>query len=180
MAPMTIETNLVWIDLEMSGLDPDNDVILEIASIVTGPRLDIVAEGPNLVIHQPDEVLEGMDDWNTHHHGESGLTDRVRESEITLEEAEKRTVDFLRKYVEENDAPLCGNSITQDRRFLYRYMPDLSDFLHYRNVDVSSIKELVVRWYNFEPPAKKGSHRALDDIKESIEELRFYRNRVFM
>ncbi|MFB6372647.1 MAG: oligoribonuclease [Bradymonadaceae bacterium] len=173
-------SNLVWIDLEMSGLDPDNDVILEIATIVTGPDLEIVAEGPSLVIHQSDEILEGMDEWNTKHHGESGLTERVRASEIDTEEAETRTLEFLREYVEPESAPLCGNSIGQDRRFLYRYMPDLSDFLHYRNIDVSSIKELVARWYDdVDPPQKETRHRALDDIRESIEELRYYRNQVF-
>ena len=173
--------NLVWIDLEMSGLEPAEDVILEIATIVTRPDLSPVAEGPSLVIDQPDEVLEAMDEWNTRHHGESGLTDRVRQSNITLEEAEEQTLEFLRDYVAPQSAPLCGNSITQDRRFLYRYMPKLSEFLHYSNIDVSSIKELVKRWYDgLEPPEKETRHRALDDIRESIDELRFYRNEVFV
>jgi len=176
----TDTSNLVWLDLEMSGLDPDNDVILEIATIVTGPDLEILAEGPCLVIHHPDEILEGMDEWNTKHHGESGLTERVRNSDIDTAEAEARTLAFLREHVDPQSAPLCGNSIGQDRRFLYRYMPELSDFLHYRNVDVSSIKELVLRWYEeIEPPHKEGRHRALDDIRESIDELRYYRKHVF-
>lgn len=171
---------LVWIDLEMSGLDPDEDVILEIATIVTDGDLELVAEGPNLVVHQPDSVLEAMDEWNTRHHGESGLTERVRNSEIGTREAERRTLEFLEEHVEPDSAPLCGNSVYQDRRFLYRYMPDLEEFLHYRNVDVSSIKELVDRWYDdAEPPEKETRHRALDDIRESIQELRFYRDRVF-
>ena len=172
-------SKLVWIDLEMSGLDPEHDVILEIATIVTDGDLDILAEGPTLVIHQSDEVLEGMDEWNTKHHGESGLTERVRASEIDTAEAEARTLEFLRDHVEPQTAPLCGNSIGQDRRFLYRYMPELSEFLHYRSVDVSSIKELVTRWYDLEPPEKDTRHRALDDIRESIDELRFYRDHVF-
>lgn len=172
---------LVWIDLEMSGLDPDEDVILEIATIVTDGDLEVVSEGPNLVIHQPEEVLQGMDAWNTKHHGESGLTERVRNSEIDTREAERRTLEFLRDHVEPDDAPLCGNSVYQDRRFLYRYMPELEEFLHYRNVDVSSIKEVVERWYSdVEAPEKDTRHRALDDIRESIEELRFYRDRVFV
>mgnify|MGYP006279491113 CR=1 FL=1 len=178
---MRDNSNLVWIDLEMSGLDPVNDVILEIATIVTGPDLAVLAEGPNLVIHQPDEILDNMDEWNTRHHGESGLTQRVRESDVSTEIAERKTVQFLRNYVEPEMAPLCGNSIAQDRRFLYKYMPRLSSFLHYRSVDVSSIKELVMRWYDdLEPPRKDTNHRALDDIRESIEELKFYREHVFV
>lgn len=177
---MAESSNLVWIDLEMSGLDPEHDVILEIATLVTGPDLEVVAAGPDLVIHQPDEILEGMDEWNTKHHGESGLTESVRNSEIDTEEAEARTLSFLEEHVEPDSAPLCGNSIGQDRRFLYRYMPELSEFLHYRNIDVSSIKELVYRWYDdLEPPRKEANHRAMDDIRESIEELRYYREHVF-
>jgi len=171
---------LVWIDLEMSGLDPDEDVILEIATIVTDGELEIVSEGPNLVIHQPEQILEGMDEWNTRHHAESGLTDRVRRSDVSEERAERQTLEFLRQHVDRDDAPLCGNSVYQDRRFLYRYMPDLEEYLHYRNVDVSSVKELVERWYaDVEAPDKETRHRALDDIRESIEELRFYREQIF-
>ncbi len=173
---------LVWIDLEMSGLDPDSEVILEIASIVTNGSLEVREEGPNLVISQPEDILEAMDEWNTEHHTESGLIENVRASETTIEEAEAETLDFLRDHIDEPDtAPLCGNSIGHDRRFLYRYMPELSDFLHYRSIDVSSIKELVVRWYDdVEPPRKASKHRALDDIRESIEELRYYRNHAFV
>lgn len=173
---------LVWIDLEMSGLDPSQDVILEIATIITNNTLDRTVEGPDLVISQPEEVLEGMDEWNTEHHGASGLTDQVRASDLSVREAEKETMNFLRTYVAPDTAPLCGNSISQDRRFLYRYMPTLSQFLHYRNIDVSSIKELVQRWYpeSMGPPPKETNHRAMDDIKESIEELRFYRDHIFV
>lgn len=178
--PQQPENPLVWIDLEMSGLDPDEDVILEIATIVTDADLETVFEGPNLVVDQPEEVLRAMDEWNTRHHGESGLTDRVRQSVISTAEAESRTLEFLEDHIDADDAPLCGNSVYQDRRFLYRYMPDLEAFLHYRNVDVSTIKELVDRWYaDTEPPEKETRHRALDDIRESIQELRFYREKVF-
>lgn len=177
---MTVHNPLVWIDLEMSGLNPDEDVILEIATIVTDGELEIVAEGPNIVVGRGDEVLEAMDEWNTKHHAESGLTERVRESTIDIEEAERRTLDFLRQYVDPDDAPLCGNSVHQDRRFLEREMPALDDFLHYRIVDVSTLKELVYRWYDdVDPPNKAESHRALDDIRESIDELHYYRNRIF-
>lgn len=179
---MALSDNLVWIDLEMSGLDPDRDVILEIATIVTGPDLSIVAEGPSLVIHQPEEILDSMDEWNTTHHGASGLIDRVRDSELSCTEAETRTLDFVQVHTLEGKAPLCGNTIGQDRRFLYKYMPRLSSWLHYRNVDVSSIKELVARWYPEEmhAPVKKSNHRALDDIRGSIEELRWYRDYIFV
>ncbi len=173
-------SKLVWIDLEMSGLEPERDVILEIATVVTDSHLSSVTKGPDLVVHQPDEVLDNMDEWNTTHHGDSGLTDAVRESSISLEQAEAETISFLKECgVEPNQAPLCGNSITQDRRFLYKYMPELSAFLHYRNIDVSTIKELVLRWYDDVNVPKKGaSHRAMDDILESIEELRYYRNNI--
>lgn len=173
-------SNLVWIDLEMSGLEPSEDVILEIATIVTDSSLEILAEGPNLVIHHPDEVLEAMDEWNTEHHAASGLTEKVRASEIETAEAEARTLEFLEEHVDADEAPLCGNSVYQDRRFLYRYMPELSEFLHYRNIDVSTVKELVQRWYDdVSPPDKEARHRALGDIRESIEELRYYREHVF-
>ena len=179
---MSRELRLVWMDLEMSGLDPDTEHILEIATIVTEADLEIVAEGPSLVIHQPDSVLDAMDEWNTTHHGESGLTERVRTSPISLHEAEAQTLAFLKEHVEPHTAPLCGNSIGTDRRFLYRYMPRLSEFLHYRNVDVSSIKELVYRWYprDLMAPYKESTHRALEDIKGSIEELRWYRDNIFL
>jgi oligoribonuclease len=167
-------------DMEMSGLDPDTCTILEIATIVTDADLRILAEGPDLVVHQPDEVLEAMDAWNTEHHGASGLAQAVRDSSVSLADAEERTLAFLAEHVPEDEAPLCGNSIWQDRRFLVRYMPRVDAFLHYRLVDVSSIKELARRWYpDLEPPAKSKSHRALDDIRESIAELAFYREQLF-
>jgi len=168
---------LIWIDLEMTGLSPDNDRIIEIATIVTDNHLTVLAEGPVLAVHQADAVLNGMDEWNTRTHGGSGLTQRVRESTLTEAEAERLTLEFIQQYVPKNKSPLCGNSICQDRRFLARYMPALEGYVHYRNLDVSSIKELVRRWR----PAladgfdKKNTHRALDDIRESIEELRYYR-----
>jgi oligoribonuclease len=168
---------LIWIDLEMTGLSPDSDRIIEIATIVTDSHLDVLAEGPVLVVHQPDVVLNAMDEWNTRTHGASGLTQRVRESDLTETDAERLTLEFIQKYVAKNKSPLCGNSICQDRRFLARYMPALESYLHYRNLDVSTLKELVRRWRpsvasGFE---KKNTHRALDDIRESIAELRHYR-----
>ncbi len=172
---------LVWMDLEMTGLDPEIDTILEIATIITDGQLNVVAEGPNLAVHQPDSVLDAMNDWCKQHHGDSGLTERVRNSNISLAEAEKLTFDFVRAYVPERSSPLCGNSIHQDRRFLVRYMPVLEAYLHYRNIDVSTLKELVSRWYPGLPmPAKRGDHLALADIRESIHELQFYRKRVFL
>jgi oligoribonuclease len=173
--------NLVWMDLEMTGLDPDKDVILEIATIVTDGNLSLLGEGPVMAIHQSDDVLEHMDPWCVEHHGASGLTRRCRESKISAAQAEERTLAFVREWCLERTSPLCGNSIHQDRRFLVRYMPRLNDYLHYRIVDVSSVKEIVERWYpgEFSPPAKKKSHLALDDIRESIEELRDYRRKFF-
>lgn len=171
---------LVWIDMEMSGLDPESCRILEIATIVTDGDLNIVAEGPDLVVHQPPQVLEAMDEWCTRHHGESGLTAQVQASTIDDAEAERQTLEFLAQWTRAGASPLCGNSIYQDRRFIVRYMPKLDEFLHYRLVDVSSIKELSRRWYpEIKPPAKQETHRALDDIRESIEELRFYRGQLF-
>lgn len=173
--------NLVWMDLEMTGLDPEKDVILEIATIVTDGNLTVLGEGPVMAIHQSDEVLERMDPWCVEHHGASGLTRRCRESVLSESQAEERTLTFLREWCLERTSPLCGNSIHQDRRFLVRYMPRLNDYLHYRIVDVSSVKEIVERWYpnEFAPPTKKKSHLALDDIRESIEELREYRRKFF-
>jgi oligoribonuclease len=174
---------LVWIDLEMSGLDASRERILEIATLVTNGNLDLVAEGPELVLHQSEALLAGMDAWNTEHHGASGLTERVRASTIDEAAAEAQTLAFLASVgVGARVAPLAGNSIHQDRLFLARYMPALEQHLHYRNVDVSTVKELVRRWMPAvyaERPTKKGTHRALDDIKESIEELRFYRMKAF-
>ncbi len=172
--------NLIWIDLEMTGLDTFNDYIIEIATIVTDSELNILAEGPILAIHQSDEILEGMDEWNTRQHGGSGLTERVRNSTVTEAEAEKATLDFLREYVPANASPMCGNSICQDRRFLARCMPELEDYFHYRNLDVSSLKELARRWApKVEKSFKKnGSHLAMDDVKDSIRELQHYREHL--
>ncbi len=173
--------NLVWIDLEMTGLDPDRDSILEIATIITDSELATLAEGPVLALAQPPGVLERMDPWCVEHHGASGLTRRVRESSVTMQEAEERTLEFIRKFCPERAAPLCGNSIHQDRRFLSRQMPRLNAYLHYRIIDVSSVKELVERWYPGEYVrfGKKKHHLALDDIRESIAELAEYRKVYF-
>ncbi len=172
---------LVWMDLEMTGLDPERDTILEIATIITDGELNVVAEGPSLAVHQPDAVLESMNEWCRQHHADSGLTERVRQSPVSLEEAEGLTLDFIKEHIPQRSSPLCGNSIHQDRRFLVRYMPTLESWLHYRNIDVSTIKELASRWYPSLPvPAKKGEHLALADVRESIEELRFYHERLFV
>lgn len=173
--------HLIWIDLEMTGLDTQNDTIIEIATIITDSELNILAEGPVCAISTPDVVLNRMDDWNKTQHGQSGLVDRIRRSTVTLEQAEADTIAFLSKYVESGRSPMCGNSICQDRRFLARQMPQLERFFHYRNLDVSSVKELAYRWRpdilaSFE---KKGSHLALDDIRDSIRELRHYREYFF-
>mmetsp|Transcript_14523 Transcript_14523/g.18669 ORF Transcript_14523/g.18669 Transcript_14523/m.18669 type:complete len:182 (+) Transcript_14523:47-592(+) len=174
--------NLVWIDLEMTGLEPDTDVILEIATIVTDKQLNVLAEGPVLAIHQPDEVLDNMDEWCVNVHGNSGLIQRCRDSQVDEQEAVKQTIAFLESYVPAGKSPLCGNTIGQDRRFLVKYMKELEDYFHYRSIDVSTIKELIQRWQptildGFE---KKGTHQALDDIRESIEELVYYRKHVFI
>ncbi len=171
---------LVWMDLEMTGLDPKEDTILEIATVITDGNLKVIAEGPNIVIHQSDEILDHMNDWCKQHHADSGLSDRVRASSVSLAAAEAQTLDFIRQYVPEGKSPLCGNSIHQDRRFLVAYMPKLEAYLHYRNLDVSTVKELVRRWYPaLEIPAKKEEHLALADTLESIDELRFYRKHIF-
>lgn len=178
---MAKDTNLIWIDLEMTGLDPDNDLIIEIATLVTDPQLEIIAEGPSIVIHQSDEVMDGMDEWCTRQHGKTGLTQRVKDSQITEAEAEAETLAFLKEHVDAGASPMCGNSICQDRRFLYRYMPELEKFFHYRNLDVSSVKELAKRW---KPEVlagvkKTGTHLAMDDIRDSVNELRHYRETFF-
>lgn len=174
---------IVWMDLEMSGLDPERERIIEIATIITDADLKVIAEGPELVVHQPDSVLDTMDEWNTRHHGESGLTERVRASTVSEADAEQATLAFLREQgVQERTAPLAGNSIHQDRRFIAKYMRELDGFLHYRMIDVSTIKELASRWFPSaldRAPRKRNSHRALDDIRESIDELRYYRRNVF-
>jgi oligoribonuclease len=170
--------NLIWIDLEMTGLDTDNDRIIEIATVITDSQLNILAEGPVLAIHQPDDVLNAMDSWNTTQHGKSGLVDRVRRSAIDEAEAERQTLAFLELWVPPNTSPMCGNSICQDRRFLHRCMPALERYFHYRHVDVSTLKELAKRWAPEILPGlvKQSTHLALDDIKESISELRYYRD----
>lgn len=177
----TGKKGLVWIDLEMTGLDTQTDEIIEIATIVTDEQLNILSEGPVMAIKVADTVLNGMDEWNTNQHGQSGLIDRVRRSSVTLAQAEADTIAFLNKWVDAGKSPMCGNSICQDRRFLARQMPDLERFFHYRNLDVSSVKELCYRWrpdilQRFE---KKGSHLALDDIRDSIRELKHYREHFF-
>ncbi len=174
---MSKAMNLIWIDLEMTGLDTQNDHIIEIATIVTDAELNTVAEGPVLAIHQSDEVLAGMDEWCTTQHGKSGLTKRVRETCMSVEEAERLTLEFLFKHVDEGASPMCGNSICQDRRFLAREMPTLERYFHYRNLDVSSIKELARRWRPelMDGLKKNGSHLAMDDIRDSIAELQYYR-----
>lgn len=176
---MPVDTNnLVWIDLEMTGLSPERDVIIEIATIVTDAELNILAEGPVLAIHQCDAVLGGMDEWNTRQHGGSGLTERVRSSSVTTRAAEQATLDFLSAWVPAGKSPMCGNTICQDRRFLARHMPRLEAYFMYRNLDVSTLKELARRWYPdvFSGFSKQSSHLALDDIRDSITELKHYRN----
>lgn len=172
--------HLIWIDLEMSGLDPEEQVILEIASLVTDGNLHIVAKGPNIAIHHPEEALLGMDGWSREHHQASGLLDRVKASPMDCRQAEKETLQFLGLHCRQGESPLCGNSIWQDRRFLVKYMPELEAFLHYRNIDVSSIKELAAMWYpSLAPFTKEKAHLAMSDILESIQELRHYRQKIF-
>ena len=174
---MNKKTNLIWIDLEMTGLIPEKVIIIEIATVVTDADLNVLAEGPSLAIHQDNKYLESMDEWNTRQHTKSGLVQRVKESQISLNEAEKQTLDFLMKYVDQGASPMCGNSICQDRRFLYNYMPKLEKFFHYRHIDVSTLKELAIRW---KPDVvttsfKQSKHLALSDIYDSINELKHYR-----
>ena len=174
---MNKKTNLIWIDLEMTGLVPEKDIIIEIATIVTDADLNVLAEGPSLAIHQDNKYLESMDEWNTRQHTKSGLVQRVKESEISVNEAEKQTLDFVMKYVDPDTSPMCGNSICQDRRFLYNYMPKLEKFFHYRHIDVSTLKELAVRWKPdiVSTSFKQSKHLALSDIYDSINELKHYR-----
>jgi oligoribonuclease len=170
--------NLVWIDLEMTGLDPDHDRIIEMAIIVTDSQLNVLAEAPVIAVHQSDVVLSGMDEWNTNTHTKSGLVERVRKSDINEAKAQEMMLAWLADFVQEKESPMCGNSICQDRRFLYRYMPKLEAYFHYRNLDVSTIKELARRWSPtvYDGFQKKSNHQALDDIRESIAELQFYRD----
>ncbi len=174
---MSKDLNLIWIDLEMTGLDPEAERIIEIATIVTDADLNTIAEGPVLAVHQSDELLANMDEWNTSHHGSSGLTERVRKSAVSPRDAELQTLEFLHQHVDPGKSPICGNSIGQDRRFLVREMPELEAYFHYRNLDVSTLKELMRRWRPdlMDGFKKKGVHLALEDIRESIEELKYYR-----
>lgn len=181
-AIMTVSAqNLVWIDMEMTGLDPEENVVLEIATIVTDKDLNVLAEGPVIAIHQSDEELAKMDDWNVNIHTKSGLVARVKASQHDEAKAVAETLEFIRQWVPERTSPLCGNSIGQDRRFMVKHMAELEAFFHYRNVDVSTIKELVRRWQPelLDQFKKSGTHQALDDIRESIAELQFYRSHVF-
>lgn len=183
MSPRQKADYLVWIDLEMTGLDPRKCRILEIAAIVTDNDLNVVAQSPAIAIHYSDKILDGMEPWSRFHHKKSGLTDACRTSRIGLKKAEETILKFVKSHCKQKTAPLCGNTIWQDRRFLVKYMPKLESYLHYRTIDVSSIKELVQRWYPAEykmPRQKNQSHRVLDDILESIEELRFYQKKIFI
>lgn len=177
------EKNLIWIDLEMTGLCPEKDHILEIASIVTDSQLQVIAEGPSLIIHCPDSCLEGMSEWVNKTHTKSGLLDAVAQSKISLEQAEQETLKFLSEHCLPEKSPLCGNSIWQDRSFLRLHMPRVESFLHYRTIDVTSFKEVIKRWYQGDPRSeykKKDNHRALDDIRESIGELMYYHENFFI
>jgi oligoribonuclease len=176
-----LQSNLIWIDLEMTGLDPDKNVILEIAAMVTDSMLEIVAEGPSIAISYPEDVLSRMEAWSGSQHKKSGLLERARNSPYSCAKAEKEVIAFLSRHCRQGKSPLCGNTIWQDRRFLIKYMPTLEAFCHYRNIDVSSIKELVKRWYPILPSyKKKKAHLAMSDIKESIKELKYYREKVFI
>ncbi len=176
------KTNLIWLDLEMTGLEPETDVVLEIATIVTDSQLNILAEGPVFAIAQPDDVLDNMSEWCIEHHGNSGLTQRCRDSKVDIKEATAKTIEFVQQYVPpQGVSPMCGNSIGQDRRFINKYMPDFEDYFHYRNLDVSTVKELARRWKPevLDKVVKTGAHLALDDIRESIAELKVYQEHFF-
>ncbi len=178
---MSCDANhLPWIDMEMTGLDPKTCVVLEIATLVTDKDLNLIAEGPVLAVHQPESALASMDEWNKKHHGDSGLLSRVRQSSLSLEDAEQKTIDFLQQHCPAGKNPLCGNSVHQDRRFLRAYMPRLDSFFHYRLIDVSTVKELAKRWYpDVAEFKKKQNHLAIDDIRESVEELKYLREHLF-
>jgi oligoribonuclease len=179
---MLNSNNLIWLDLEMTGLDPDYNRIIEIATVVTDANLNILAEGPVIAIYQPDVVLDSMDEWNTNQHTKSGLVRRVRDSHLSEEDAQAETIEFLMQYVPQGESPMCGNSICQDRRFIYRWMPKLAKYFHYRNLDVSSIKILARLWMSSDLLAsftKEPTHLALQDIYDSITELKFYKEYFF-
>lgn len=174
------EQRMVWIDLEMTGLDIEKESIIEIATIITDGELNILTHGPNVAITVDEILIEGMDEWNTAHHFGSGLVNRIRENGVDLADAEQMTLEFLKKWVDPNTAPLCGNSVWNDRRFLEKEMPKVAEYLHYRMIDVSTVKELARRWYpEVDKYPKKGAHLALDDIIESVEELEYFRNKIF-
>lgn len=178
---MAKSDNLIWIDLEMTGLNPEKERIIEIATIVTDPQLNVIAEGPIFAVHQSDDLLNAMDSWNTKQHNSSGLVTRVKESKVTEAQAEAETLAFLRQHVSAGKSPMCGNSVCQDRRFLARYMPELEKYFHYRLIDVSTLKELALRWAPrvYSGLQKESRHLAMDDIRESIEELKYYRDTLF-
>ena len=181
--PKTVsDKNLVWMDLEMTGLDPEKERIIEIATIITDGDLNVIAEGPDLVIHQPAKLLKAMDEWNQTQHAKSGLIEKVKHSKLTEEEAEKQTLEFISRYVPAKNSPLCGNSIHHDRRFLIKYMPLINEHLHYRHIDVTTVKALVQRWYTSPRRyiQKKEKHRALTDVRESIAELKYLREHYFV
>jgi oligoribonuclease len=180
MANQKSNQNLIWVDLEMTGLDPEKERIIEIATIITDTNLNIVAEGPNLIIHQPKELIANMDEWNTNQHGSTGLIKAVHESSVTEQEAEMRTLEFISKFVGHKRSPMCGNTVSHDRRFLAKYMSSVESYFHYRHIDVSSVSELISRWMNdAQTYDKQGSHRAKDDILESINELKLYKRMLF-
>lgn len=175
------QQTLIWIDMEMTGLEPKQDRIIEVATLITDGDLNVLAEGPVLAVHQSDEVLAGMDEWNQRTHGESGLVERVRKSKLNEADVEAQTIAFLQRYAERGSSPMCGNSVHQDRRFMVKYMPSLADFFHYRNLDVSTVKELAKRWRPDVASSykKQGTHQAMDDIRDSVNELKHYREHFF-
>lgn len=175
------QQTLIWIDMEMTGLEPKQDRIIEVATLITDGDLNVLAEGPVLAVHQSDEVLAGMDEWNQRTHGESGLVERVRKSQLNEADVEAQTIAFLQRYAERGSSPMCGNSVHQDRRFMVKYMPSLADFFHYRNLDVSTVKELAKRWRPDVASSykKQGNHQAMDDIRDSVNELKHYREHFF-
>ena len=177
MKSLQSKDNLIWIDLEMTGLNPDKERIIEIATLITDSQLNVLAEGPNLIVNQPKSLLNQMDDWNQNQHGSSGLIEGVKKSNVTEQMAEIETLNFISKYVGSKQSPMCGNTVSHDRRFLIKYMPRLESYFNYRHIDVSSFKEAAVRWMNeAQVYEKDGSHRAMGDIKESVAELKFYKN----